>query len=185
MGSRSAALRKATRYNSQRTPVSAPKQGQSDRDASLREHLRKLLGWEDAHVSFERAVDGVPSARRGEVPEGWAHSPWQLLEHIRICQRDILDFCRDPGYVEPPMSAYWPPAPAPPSEDAWERSVAAFRRDREELRRLAADGAVDLFARIPHGSGQTYLRELLLVADHNAYHVGQLVALRRCLGVWE
>jgi len=153
-----------------------------DRDVSLREHLRRLLGWEDAHVSFDKAVDGLPSARRGAVPQGWVHSPWQLLEHMRICQLDILDFCRNPGYVEPPMSAYWPPAS--PSEDAWEQSVAAFRGDLEALRRLAADRAVDLFARIPHGSGQTYLRELLLVADHNAYHVGQLVALRRCLGAW-
>jgi len=155
-----------------------------DRDASLREHLRKLLDWKDAHVSFDQAVAGLPADLRGAVPEGWVHSPWQLLEHLRICQRDILDFCRNPRYVEPSMPQYWPPAAAPASGDAWEQSVAAFRRDRDELRRLAADPAVDLFDRIPHGSGQTYLRELLLVADHNAYHVGQLVAVRRCLGAW-
>jgi hypothetical protein len=155
-----------------------------DREASLREHLRKLLGWEDAHASFDHAVDGLPAALRGRVPPGWVHSPWQLLEHLRICQLDILDFCRNPAYVEPSMQQYWPPAAAPPSDDAWEQSVAGFRRDREELRRLAVDPALDLLDRIPHGSGQTYLRELLLVADHNAYHVGQLVALRRCLGAW-
>jgi len=156
----------------------------STRKDPLREQLRKVLDWEDAHVGFDKAVAGVPKALRGTIPEGSAHSLWQLLEHLRICQLDILDFCRNPGYVEMPMAAYWPASAAPPSARAWEESVAAFRRDRDELKRLAADRAVDLFARIPHGSGQTYLRELLLVADHNAYHVGQLVALRRRLGTW-
>jgi uncharacterized damage-inducible protein DinB len=155
-----------------------------DRDRSLREHLRRLLDWEDAHVGLDAAVEGIPPRLRGAVPPGLAHSPWQLLEHLRICQRDILDFCRDPKYVEPPMEAYWPSTSAPPSEEAWDRSVAAFRRDLEDLKRLADDPAVDLFARIPHGSGQTYLRELLLVADHNAYHAGQLVDLRRLQGAW-
>jgi len=143
-----------------------------------------VLDWEDAHVGFDKAVAGVPKALRGTIPEGSAHSLWQLLEHLRICQLDILDFCRNAAYVEMPMEAYWPSSATPPSERAWAESVAAFRRDRDELKRLAADRAVDLFARIPHGSGQTYLRELLLVADHNAYHVGQLVALRRRLGTW-
>jgi uncharacterized damage-inducible protein DinB len=156
----------------------------STRKDPLREQLRKLLDWEDAHVSFDKAVARVPKALRGTVPEGSAHSLWQLLEHLRICQLDILDFCRNPGYVEIPMEGYWPPSATPPSDRAWQESVAAFRRDRDELKRLAADREVDLFARIPHGSGQTYLRELLLVADHNAYHVGQLVALRRRLGIW-
>ncbi|PYP41889.1 MAG: ABC transporter [Gemmatimonadetes bacterium] len=156
----------------------------STRKDPLREQLRKVLDWEDAHVGFDKAVAGVPKALRGTIPEGSAHSLWQLLEHLRICQLDILDFCRNPGYVEMPMEAYWPSSATPPSERAWAESVAAFRRDRDELKRLAADRGVDLFARIPHGSGQTYLRELLLVADHNAYHVGQLVALRRRLGTW-
>lgn len=154
-------------------------------DKSLREHLRKILDWEDAHVGFDRAVEGVPAKLRGRTPEGWAHSPWQLLEHIRICQLDILDFCRNPKYVDMPMEKYWPPSATPPSDKAWDESVAAFRRDRADLKKLAADRAIDLFARIPHGSGQTYLREILLVADHNAYHVGQLVALRRALGTWK
>jgi uncharacterized damage-inducible protein DinB len=156
----------------------------ADRQDSLREHLRGLLDWEDAHVGFDHAVKGVPEALRGVVPEGSAHSLWQLLEHLRICQHDILDFCRNPKYVEIPMEAYWPETAAPPSARAWDESGSAFRRDRDELKKLAADRELDLFARIPHGSGQTYLRELLLVADHNAYHVGQLVALRRRLGIW-
>ncbi|HUP48046.1 MAG TPA: DinB family protein [Thermoanaerobaculia bacterium] len=153
-----------------------------ERDPLLREHLRKLLDWEDAHAGFDRAIDGISPARRGEVPQGQAHSLWQLLEHLRRCQLDILEFCRNPDYEEPPMEEYWPPAAAPPGDDAWRGSVAAFRRDREELKKLAADASVDLFATIPHGSGQTC--ELILVADHNAYHVGQIVAARRALGDW-
>jgi uncharacterized damage-inducible protein DinB len=156
----------------------------SQQEDRLREHLRRLLDWEDAHVGFDKAVAKVPVARRGTVPKGAEHSLWQLLEHIRICQFDILDFCRNPGYVERPMEAYWPPSARPPSGRAWAGSIAAFRRDRDQLKRLAADRETDLFARIPHGSGQTYLRELLLVADHNAYHVGQVIALRRRLGIW-
>ena len=153
-------------------------------DAALRAHLGRILDWEDAHASFERAIEGLPARLRGVTPAGWAHSAWQLLEHLRICQHDILDFCRNPKYVEMAMEDYWPPSAAPPSAKAWSASVAAVRRDRAALKKLAADGKTDLFARIPHGSGQTYLRELLLVADHNAYHVGQLVALRRALGSW-
>jgi uncharacterized damage-inducible protein DinB len=156
----------------------------ADREDSLREQLRRLLDWEDAHVGFDDAVKGVPEALRGTVPEGSAHSLWQLLEHLRICQHDILDFCRNPKYVEIPMEAYWPKSAAPSSARAWQESVAAFRHDRNEMKKLAANRELDLFARIPHGSGQTYLRELILVADHNAYHVGQLVALRRRLGIW-
>jgi uncharacterized damage-inducible protein DinB len=153
-------------------------------DQALRAHLRRLLEWEDAHAGFDRAVAGLPARRRGLTPEGWPHSAWQLLEHLRICQHDILDFCRNPKYVEMAMEDYWPRSAKPPSPQAWSGSVAAVRRDLAALKRLAADPKIDLFARIPHGSGQTYLRELLLVADHNAYHVGQLVALRRCLGSW-
>lgn len=155
-----------------------------DRDASLREHLRKLLDWEDAHVSFDTAMDGIPESARGSIPNGLPHSPWQLVEHLRRTQRDILDFCIDPAYVEPPMSAYWPSSAAPDSRGAWNASVRACREDRRRLQQLAMDGAIDLFDRVPHGAGQTYLRELLIVADHNAYHVAQLVDVRRALGIW-
>jgi uncharacterized damage-inducible protein DinB len=153
-------------------------------DTILRQHLVRLLDWADAHVGFDRAVEGVPAEARSRRPEGLQYSPWELVEHMRIAQRDILDFCVDPDYTEVEWPAgYWPAAGSVPAEAEWEGSVAAFRSDREALKQLAAEA--DLFATIPHGTGQTYLRELLLVADHTAYHVGQLVAVRRLLGVWE
>ena len=156
-----------------------------DRDKSLRAHLRKLLDWGDAHAGFDAAVEGVPAKLQGVVPEGHAHSLWQLLEHLRLAQRDILDFCRNPKYEEPvSMDAYWPRSAAPPASGAWQESIAEFHGDLQGLRDLAEDTGVDLFERIPHGSGQTYLRELLLVADHNAYHVGQMILVRRALGNW-
>jgi uncharacterized damage-inducible protein DinB len=156
------------------------------RDLSLRAHLRKALDWEDAHVGFDAAVKGIPPAIRGVIPKGLQHSPWQLLEHIRRTQADILDFCRNPGYKELAWPAdYWPPSAAPPTARAWQESIAAFRRDRSALEELADDASVDLLAHIPHGTGQTYLRELLLVADHTAYHVGQMVAVRQSLGAWK
>jgi uncharacterized damage-inducible protein DinB len=153
-------------------------------EEALRALLARLLAWEDAHVPFDAAVAGIPPESRGVAAEGAPHTPWQLLEHLRICQWDILEFCRNPAYVELKFQDYWPPTPAPPTEGAWDESVAAFRRDRDALKELASDRDVDLFAPIPHGSGQTYARELVLVADHNAYHVGQLVLLRRLLGAW-
>lgn len=155
-------------------------------DQALRAQLRKILGWEDAHVGFDAAVEGLAPTMRGVVPKGLRHSPWQILEHIRRTQFDILDFCRNPGYKELSWPAdYWPPSAAPPADKAWEDSIAAVLRDRAALETLAEDASIDLFARIPHGTGQTYLRELLLVADHNAYHVGQLVAARQALGAWK
>ena len=156
----------------------------ADRDP-LRTHLLRLLDWQDAHVNFEAAVDGIPTAQRGVRPEGLPYSAWELLEHLRLTQHDILEFCRNAAYEEPTWPAdYWPRSPAPPSTEAWDESVAAFRADREAIRHFTADPDHDLFAAIPHGSGQTYLREVLLVADHNAYHVGQLVAVRKLLGAW-
>jgi hypothetical protein len=151
----------------------------------LRHQLARTLDWEDAHVSFDRAVEGIPKDKRGVVPPGAAWSLWQLLEHIRRTQFDILDFCRNPHYEEPAsMEAYWPDSSEPPSDRTWRDAVTAVRHDREALKALARDPAVDLFARIPHGAGQTYLRELVLVADHTAYHVGQIVAVRRLLDIW-
>jgi uncharacterized damage-inducible protein DinB len=151
----------------------------------LRAHLTKMLDWEDAHVNVDQAVKGVPPAKRGVIPAGFTWSLWQLLEHIRLVQFDILDFCRNPDYAEPAsMSAYWPPSAEPPDAQTWNDAIAAARRDRNAMKALATDRSIDLFARIPHGSGQTYLREVILVADHTAYHVGQIVAVRRALGIW-
>jgi uncharacterized damage-inducible protein DinB len=157
----------------------------TDGDTRIRTYLRDLLEWEAAHVTFDRALAGVPSPLRGVRPEGAEHSLWELLEHLRLAQLDILEFCRNGAYVEPSWpDDYWPATPAPPSARAWDRSIASYKRDRAALQALAADRAHDLLATIPHGTGQTYLRELLLVADHTAYHVGQVVIVRRMLGIW-
>lgn len=154
----------------------------SRRPDPVREQLARLLDWRDAHVSLERAVEGVPVALRGRRPKGLP-SLWELLEHIRICQRDILDFC-GPHYVERSWpDDYWPGHPAPPDARAWSRSLASIRKDLAALKALARTHP-RLTARIPHGSGQTVLRELVLVADHNAYHVGQMILVRRLLGCW-
>jgi len=151
----------------------------------LRTQLARLLDWEDAHAGLEAAVAGLPLELRGTRPAGLPHSPWELLEHLRLTQHDILDFCRNPAYVERTWpDDYWPPASAPPTPRAWEESVEAFRRDRAALQQLVADPRLDLFATIPHGTGQTYVREALVVADHTSYHVGQLILTRRLLGAW-
>ena len=155
-------------------------------DQTLREQLAHLLGWEDAHAGLERIVDGVPPDKWGATAPGLPYTLWQLLEHLRMSQYDILDFCRNPGYTEQRWPEdYWPKAGSPPDAGAVAESVSAFRRDREALEEMARDRSVDLFARIPHGTGQTYLRELLLVADHTAYHLGQMVVVRRALGIWD
>jgi hypothetical protein len=156
-----------------------------DREAALRDHLVRLLAWQDAHGTFEAAVGGMPPSYRERVPSSLPYSPWQLLEHLRITQHDILDFCRNPNYTELHWpDDYWPRSAAPPSDSAWDDSVRGFLEDRAALQALAADRSVDLLARIPHGDGQTYLREILLAADHTSYHVGQLILVRRLLGIW-
>jgi uncharacterized damage-inducible protein DinB len=154
-------------------------------DSAVRDLLARSLGWSDAHVSFDDAVRDLPVHLRGARPAGLPHSPWELLEHIRIAQRDILNFSVATRYDEQKWpSGYWPPSPEPPEPEEWERSVTAVREDRERLQELARDARVDLAAVTPHGTNQTYLRELLLVVDHTAYHVGQLVIVRRLLGAW-
>jgi len=152
---------------------------------ALRTHLKRLLSWGDAHADLDAAVADLPPNVRGATPPGLPYSPWQLLEHIRLTQADILAFCERPDYHEPHWpDDYWPRAAAPPDAKAWDASIAAFHRDRAALERMIADPACDLFAKVPAGTGQTFLREFLLVADHTAYHVGQLVAVRRLLGQW-
>jgi uncharacterized damage-inducible protein DinB len=158
-----------------------------DTTGRLRAQLVRLLNWEEAHVGFDKAVDKIPADRRGARAAGFEHSPWQLLEHLRLAQKDLLDFCVNPRYAHALSwpDDYWPRSPEPPDDAAWARSVADFEADREKLKAVAADAGVDLYAPVPTGSGQqTYLRAILLVADHTAYHVGQLVAVRRALGVW-
>ena len=158
----------------------------SDSTTALRNHLVRLLDWEDAHVGFDKAVDGIPPDRRGERASGFEHSPWQLLEHLRLAQDDILDFCVNTAYehsMEWPED-YWPREPEPPSQAAWSASITTFVRSRDAMKRLTRD-VPDLMATVPTGTGrQTYLRAILLAADHAAYHVGQLVAVRRALGMW-
>jgi hypothetical protein len=155
-------------------------------DSALRDHLARLLAWEDAHVGYDKAVADIPSALRGTRPSNIPYSVWELVEHLRITQHDILDFCRNPDYQERTWpDDYWPSSPAPSSDAAWDESIRLYRHDRQALQKLAADPKLDLAARIPHGTGQTYLRELILVADHSAYHVGQLVLVRRLLGLWK
>jgi uncharacterized damage-inducible protein DinB len=148
--------------------------------------LVRVLDWEDAHVGLDKAVADLPPHARGVRPPGFDHSAWELLEHIRIAQHDILDFCLNETYHHDLAwpEDYWPAAPAPPDDDAWSASIAAYAKSRARLQQLAHE-IEDLTSTVPTGTGaQTYLRALLLTADHTAYHVGQIVAVRRALGVW-
>jgi len=155
-------------------------------DAALRQHLVNLLRGGSAHADFDSAVKDLPAPLRGKTPKGAPHSPWELLEHLRIAQGDIVEFSIDPAHKSPDFpSGYWPASATPPDDEAWEKSARAFRKDLKRMCALVEDPATDLFARIPHGDGQTILREALLVADHNAYHLGELVILRRILGAWK
>jgi hypothetical protein len=153
----------------------------------LRAQLQRILDWEEAHVGFEKVVEGIPAKQRGAHAAGLEHTPWQLLEHMRIAQKDILDFCVNPNYehaLEWPDD-YWPPSPAPADTAAWTRSIEDFTDDRQKLKQLVGDTRVDLFSKVPTGKPHhTYLRAVLLLADHNAYHLGQLVDVRRALGIW-
>lgn len=152
-------------------------------DPSLRDHLLNVLDSDHAHLKFDDAVKDFPAELRGQRPSGAPHSPWELLEHLRIAQWDLLEFSRDPNHVSPEFpTGYWPSAPTPPDDNAWDESVSAYRRDQRAFADLLRDDAIDLHARIPHGTGQTVLREILVAVDHNAYHLGQLVTTRKILG---
>ena len=156
-----------------------------DNDRALRDHLQYLLRGGGGHLNFEAAIADLPSELRGAKPPDVPHTPWRLLEHMRIAQWDILEFCRSPDHVSPEFpDGYWPDGDAPLDSTAWEQSIEAFRDDLQGMQKLVSDSSTDLFTPIPHGDGQTILREALLVADHNAYHLGQLVVIRRCLGAW-
>jgi len=162
------------------------KRASSGNDAALRKHLIELLRSRGAHADFDEAVDGLPEGLRGAKVKDVPFTPWRILEHLRLAQWDILEFCRNPKHKSPQWpEGYWPEGDAPPNAAAWDASVAAFRRDLGEMEKLVRDPSHDLFTPIPGGQGQTLLREALLVADHNSYHVGQLILLRRMLGAWK
>jgi hypothetical protein len=152
----------------------------------LREHLFELLKGGSAHAGYDDAVKDLPEKLRGVKPDGLPHSAWMLLEHLRIAQQDILQFSRNPKYKTPKWpDDYWPKTAAPPSNAAWNKSVQQFRKDLKTMQDLVANPKTDLYARIPWGDGQTILREALLVADHNAYHIAQLIDVRRLLDAWK
>jgi len=153
---------------------------------AIRDHLVRVLDWEEAHVTFDKAVAGIPLATRGVRPPGFEHSVWELLEHIRLAQDDILDFCVNNRYEHTMAwpADYWPASPQPAEATAWDASVAGYTRGRARMKELVGE-VEDLTAPVPTGkANQTYLRAILLLADHTAYHVGQIVAVRRALGVW-
>jgi hypothetical protein len=153
-------------------------------DKALRDHLLYLLKGGGAHISFDDAMRNWPVQLAGAKVAKFPHSAWMLLEHMRLAQWDILEFSRNSKHVSPPWPAgYWPASEMPPNEKAWTASIAAFKKDLRTMERLVADPRVDLYARIPWGDGQTILREALLVADHNSYHLGQLMMLRKSIGI--
>jgi hypothetical protein len=155
-------------------------------DENLRRHVLELLAGGHAHVDLKTALADFPRRLRGKKPKGAEHTAWELLEHIRIGQWDILEFSRNPKHVSPKWpDGYWPKTEAPPSAAAWDTSIRKVRSDQKAMEKLVASKKADLFAPIPHGTGQTVLREALLAADHAAYHIGQLVLLRRLLGAWK
>ena len=156
-------------------------------DEPLREQLTRLLDWEESHVGFDAAIENLPADTRGARAPGFEHSVWRLLEHMRIAQEDILDFCVNAKYVHNRKwpDDYWPKQPSPATAASWDESIAAFKRDREQMKKVARE-TKDLYALVPTGKGQqTYLRAVLLVSDHNSYHLGQIVAVRRALGAWK
>jgi DinB family protein len=155
-------------------------------DKALRQHLLYLLKEGGAHAKFEDVIKDLPAKLRGQKIPNFPHTAWMLLEHMRIAQRDILEFSRNPRHKSPKWpDSYWPKIDAPPSPVAWTKSIATFRKDLKAMESLIRNPKTDLYAPLPWGEGQTVLREALLVADHNAYHIGQLVTLRRLLGAWD
>jgi hypothetical protein len=156
-----------------------------DQDRSLRQHIVDLLGGGNAHVKFDQVIAGIPAKMRGSKAPGLPHSPWMLLEHIRIAQWDILEFSRNGKHVSPKWpEGYWPKSEAPTSATAWNNSIKKVRQELKAMESLVKNPKTDLFAKIPWGDGQTILRQALLIADHNAYHLAQLVDVRRGLRIW-
>lgn len=159
---------------------------ENNADQTLRRTVVDLLAMRGAHADFDHAIADLPAELRGVLPHQAEHTLWQLLEHMRIAQWDILEFSRNPKHVSPEWpEGYWPATPAPPNPAAWTKSVRQFRDDLAAMQELVSDPKSDLFTPFPYGDGQTLLREALLVADHNAYHLGQFILVRRLLGAWK
>lgn len=157
----------------------------TDTMKAVRAIVASSLDWQEAHATFDAAVADFPSGLRGRRPDGFPHSAWELIEHIRIAQEDLADFMEDANYrVMKWPDDYWPVTPAPASGKVWEESIAVVRRDRDRIKEIAMRPTIDLTAKIPWGTGQTYLRTILVAVDHTAYHVGQVIAVRRLLGAW-
>ena len=155
-------------------------------EGALREKLAEVLSWGEAHADWKKALANVDPAKRGIRPQGAPHSLWELLEHTRIAQWDILEFTRDARHKSPDWpSGYWPASPAPADEVAWDKSVKALFGDMKQMQKVVNDPKVSLDGKLPHGDGQTLLRQILLLADHNAYHLGEFVLTRRALGDWK
>ncbi len=155
-------------------------------DQSLRDHLLELLRGGHGHATFDQAIKDLPANLRGAKAPGLPHTIWQLVEHLRLAQWDILEFSRDKDHVSPDWpKGYWPKTEAPADDAAWEQSVDSFHKDHQAMMDLVADPKTDLFAKISWGDGQTVLREAMLTADHNAYHVAQIVSTRQALGAWK
>lgn len=154
-------------------------------DKVLRQHLLNALKGDGAHADFATAVNNVPADLRGKRPNGAEHSAWEVLEHLRIAQWDILEYIKDAKHASPEFpSGYWPAAPAPPDEKAWDKSVKCFQKDFEAAIQMASNEGTDLLAPLHGDPEQTIFRKLLMLADHNSYHLGEMVLLRRVLGGW-
>ena len=176
----------ARKAKSKRTNrAKAASQGR-EADASLRKHLVELLQGGQAHARISDALADFPAEKRGVCANGLQHTAWQLLEHVRLAQRDILEFSRDPQHASPDFpEGYWPKTPVPQDDAAWRKSVQSVASDSRAMIRLVTNPGSDLHRAFAWGEGQTLLREALLLADHNAYHLGQIVDLRRALGIWK
>lgn len=154
-------------------------------EGDWRRIVASALDWEQAHASLDSAIKDLPAGLRGKRPANFPHSPWELLDHIRRTQNDLLEFCRNPKYEELKWpDDYWPPTPAPANDAAWNETVDVIHRDAAALAAFTMEDGRDLTAKIPHGTGQTYLRTVLVAVDHASYHVGQIIAVRRLLGTW-
>ena len=180
-------MKKPKKKKSTKAAKSSPstKKENGNSDAAVRAEISYLLKGGGAHVHFMDALEGFPEAKRGTYAQGLPHTGWQLLEHARIAQWDILEFSRNPNHVSPDFpEGYWPKTPGPQTAEEWNDSMYAFRRDLREMIRLVENRRTNLHVPIPHGEGQTIMREALVLADHNSYHLGQLIDLRRALGSW-